>query len=179
MRFRTSSWTARTTWLGGAALLIAIGLDLVAAGNALALKREDVISQLVNCNAGCDSDQTTCNGGCFAVTLPGDRPATIWFDSLDRGAAPPTALMETAIDECRREGGHLPTERDMAEAVRAGLPNGTNNWLMTSDLAMTNYHVVRWTGVDAAFDDQYSTYMSWSGPTTPYDYRCMWTNELR
>ncbi len=122
---------------------------------------------------------TTCNGGCYAVTLPGDRPAIMWFDSLDRGATPPTDLMETAIDACRREGGHLTTERDLAEAIRAGLPNGTNAWLMTSDLAMTNYHVVRWTGVDAAFDDQYSTYMSWSGPTTPYNYRCMWTNELR
>src|SRR3982751_4002594 len=85
MRFRTSSWTARTTWLGGAALLIAIGLDLVAAGNALALKREDVISQLVNCNAGCDSDQTTCNGGCciFGGKLCGGRCITSCQTSAD------------------------------------------------------------------------------------------------
>jgi hypothetical protein len=118
----------------------------------------------------------TCNGGCFVVTLPGPTPGVMWFDSVDRG----TTLWETAIDACRREGGHLPSERDFAEAIRAGLPNGTSpSWLMTSDLAMTNNHVVRWTGVEPAYTDQYSTYMSWAGPTTAYSYRCMWTNELR
>jgi len=119
---------------------------------------------------------TTCEGGCFTLTLPGATPGVIWFDSLAR----PAALMEAAIDTCRREGGHLPSERDYTEAIRAGLPNGISpEWHLTSDIAMTNVHVVRWTGVEPTFTDLYSTHMTWAGPTAPYPFRCMWTNELR
>jgi hypothetical protein len=120
---------------------------------------------------------TTCNGGCYEVALPGAIAARMWFDSTER----PPALLETAIAACRAEAGELASERDLTEAVRAGLPNGTSPaWTLTSELAMSNVHVVRWTGAEPdVFTDQYSTYMTWAGLDEPYAFRCMWTNELR
>lgn len=126
-----------------------------------------------------------CAGGCTTLTLPDSSGDKIWLDSFDR--APPASL-DVAIDTCRQKGGHLASERDLMEAIRQGLPNGSNAWIWTSDLAVgavtTNAvraHIVRWTGTDKKFTDGYNTYSTWSGVTgaTTRPYRCMWTNELR
>lgn len=126
--------------------------------------------------------EADCSGGCTALTLPGSPAPTIWFDSFDR--VPATWL--DAVSDCQQKGGHLPSERDLTEAIRQGLPNGSNAWQHTSDLAIgavsTNAlrdHVVRWTGVDTSFSGVGNTYQSWSTVETVRAYRCMWTNELR
>ena len=122
---------------------------------------------------------TTCEGGCFELTVPGSSGAKMWFDTQDRAAA----TIGTAVSTCAGEGGHLASERDLTEAIRNSLPNGmaatAPNWTWTSDFAQNNISVVRWTDVDTAFSDQYSMYATWAGPTATYRYRCMWTNELR
>jgi hypothetical protein len=123
-----------------------------------------------------------CAGGCFEVTMPGTSQAKIWVDSFDRTSA--AAL--GAIDGCRQLGGHLASERDLTEAIRAGLPNGSGSWISSSDLSIGGGQentllvgIVKWTATDPAFDDQYSTYSTWGYAYESRPYRCMWTNELR
>jgi hypothetical protein len=126
-----------------------------------------------------------CFAGCFEVDLPGMTAAKMWFDSQDRTEA----SLGAAYDDCQKHGGVLASERDLSEAIRAGLPNGSaamaTPWLWTSDFAIgggttVNTTVVRWTNSDTAFSDQYATYMTWASlAPTAYRYRCLWTNELR
>jgi hypothetical protein len=120
-----------------------------------------------------------CNGGCTRFTLPGATPAMMWMDNRDRTAA----TLGSAINLCASKGGRLASERDYTEAIRHGLPNGTNSWLLTSDIgygnSSTRVMLVRWSGTDPGFTDQYPTYSSWDPLTSVYPYRCMWTNELR
>jgi hypothetical protein len=122
---------------------------------------------------------TTCTGGCFMVTANGTPAPTMWLDSTDRAAA----NVSDAMLDCSSSGAHLASERDLTEAIRAGLPNGSggnNTFIYTSDFAQGPMStIVKWSGTDTAFTDQYSTYMSWSVPTTARPYRCMWTNEQR
>jgi hypothetical protein len=122
-----------------------------------------------------------CAGGCFTLTLPGDSGAKLWLDSSDR--APATNVLD-AIDTCQKRGGHLASERDLTEAIRKGLPNGSGQWIHTTDLGVgsgsaLNVGVVVWSETDTAFSDQYPTHASWSDPLELRPYRCMWTNELR
>lgn len=126
---------------------------------------------------------SACAGGCFSVALPGSSGAKMWFDSFDR--APPAKVTD-AIDTCRKVGGHLPSERDLTEAIRQGLPNGSSTSILTSDAEIGDgsnngllVGIVKWSGVDKAFTDQYSTYSTWGWPYNALPYRCMWTNELR
>jgi len=125
----------------------------------------------------------SCNGGCN-VRSAGSPPVTIFFDQADR----PAATVAAAMADCATTGGYLASERDLIEAVREGLPGGSGAFLNTWDLGngdapapntVNNFVVVRWSAVDRAFDAQYSTYMTWSGPAAAQPYRCMWTNELR
>jgi hypothetical protein len=124
-----------------------------------------------------------CNGGCFKLTLPGATPASMWLDSMDR----PAALLESAINTCRGKGGHLASERDLMEAIRKGLPNGSGNYVATWDIgygdgtgAGTRYMIVKWSGTDTNFNDQYNTYMTNADLTNAtIASRCMWSNELR
>lgn len=123
-----------------------------------------------------------CVGGCFKVAAP-QSLAAMWFDASDRPAAP----WDNAIALCRNRGATLASERDLTEAIRAGLPNGSNQLLQTSDLgygggngAGLRAAAVKWTMVDTAFTDQYSAHMTWLDiGATPQPFRCMWTNELR
>ena len=117
---------------------------------------------------------TASNGGCFTVPTP-VGPSTIYMDSVDRTAA----SLADAFKTCVADGGHLATERDYIEAIRTGLPNGSNTPVYTSDLAQANVTVVHWTAIETAFTDQYSTYMTWVNPPELHPFRCMWTNELR
>ena len=116
----------------------------------------------------------TCNGGCN-VRSAGGPAVTIVFDMADR----PTATVAAAIADCAATGGYLASERDLTEAIRDGLPNGTNAYLNTWDVGQGNVTIVNWAGVNQTFNDQYSAFMTWSDPVTPRPYRCMWTNELR
>jgi hypothetical protein len=121
----------------------------------------------------------TCNGGCN-VRSAGSPAVTIFFDTTDR----PAAAVGAAMADCGATGGYLASERDLTEAIRDGLPNGSGAYLNTWDLGLgtnpTNLvTLVLWSGVNKAFDDQYPTFMTWSDPAAMRPYRCMWTNELR
>ena len=126
---------------------------------------------------------SACAGGCFTVALGGSSGAKLWFDSFDRA---PAAKLTAAIDTCRKAGGHIPSERDLIEAIRQGLPNGSNTAIFTSDAEIGDgsnngllMGVVKWSGVNKAFTDQYPTFSTWAWPYNAIPYRCMWTNELR
>jgi hypothetical protein len=121
---------------------------------------------------------SVCNGGCFTVTLPsGAMPAVIVLDSADRAAVAP----EVAFDTCRQAGGHLASERDLMEAIRAGLPGGAApEYVWTSEVVRSSrLNIVRWTAIDTGFTDLYATYMSWGTLNATYPFRCIWTNEIR
>jgi hypothetical protein len=125
----------------------------------------------------------SCAGGCFNVGTPGSSGAKMWLDSFDRQ---PAAKLIDAMDDCRKLGGHVASERDLTEAIRQGLPNGSNAWVWTSDGEIGDgsnsgllFGVVRWQGADKGFSDQYNTYSTWAWPYNANTYRCVWTNELR
>ncbi|HTR51519.1 MAG TPA: hypothetical protein VMJ10_12475 [Kofleriaceae bacterium] len=124
---------------------------------------------------------TNCYAGCFAVTLPGNPAATMWFDSQDRVAS----TLGAAFGDCQASGAVLASERDLTEAIRNSLPNGTgamaSPWIWTSDFAQNNITVVQWSNVETSFADQYPANMTWVGvaTTSVFRYRCMWTNEVR
>lgn len=120
------------------------------------------------------SPPVTCNGGCN-VRSAGSPAVTIFFDLNDR----PATSIGNAIRDCAATGGYLASERDLTEAIRDGLPNGSGQHLNTWDVGQGNVTIVIWTGVNENFDDQYSSYMTWDTPATARPYRCMWTNELR
>jgi hypothetical protein len=133
---------------------------------------------------------TACNGGCFAVEK---TPVKMWSDTFDR--VPATYL--DAVKACVAVGAHLAGSRDLLELVRAGLPNGSNTYLWTSDAAGGEagggappvgdpaYNLLlRWSGVVTAFDASsggtagYATHGSRAAPATAPS-RCVWTNEYR
>jgi hypothetical protein len=121
-----------------------------------------------------------CNGACTEFALPGGSGAKLWVDQLDRIAV----SWQVASDLCSQDGGRLPQERDLAEAIQHGLDNGTDAWLWTTDISVgagttTNAQVVKWSGTDLAYTGQYNTYMTWVGFSNTFPYRCVWTNEVR
>jgi hypothetical protein len=130
---------------------------------------------------------SACAGGCKEIALPGGSGAKLWFDTFDRA---PSAALTAAIDGCRKVGGHLASHRDLVEAIRSGLGNGSSAYVWSGDYSMVlsnpisgsytlRASTVRWTGTDAAFADVYGTSSSSSDPTSARPYRCMWTNETR
>ena len=103
-------------------------------------------------------------------------------DLVDRSVATYLAATQTCISV----GGRLPTTLQMTELIRAGLVNGTNDWLWTSDSAgndanSNSYAMkVRWNGVEANFSPIYSGSATWdSKGATENAFRCVWSNELR
>jgi hypothetical protein len=124
-----------------------------------------------------------CQGGCTRLALPGTTPAVMWMDTQDRS----TAKLESAMSSCAALGGQLASARDYTEAIRHGLPNGSGVHLLTSDMAydheattpISRVIVLRWSGTNRDFNDQYPAYTTWSDLKTARPYRCMWTNELR
>ncbi len=121
----------------------------------------------------------SCNVDCFDLSLNESIGTTLWADSHDRS---PNVTYGQAVRNCYALGGHLATHRDMVELIRHGLPNGSNQWVWTSDLS--EYHqtkAVRWNGVYTAFADINGTDSSDvdRNGTTTRPYRCVWTNELR
>jgi Stigma-specific protein, Stig1 len=135
---------------------------------------------------------TSCNGGCFMVTGGGTPAPTMWFDQTDR----PASAFSDAIADCNAAGGHLASERDLTEALRSALANGSNAYLFVADLgfgfngsAIYGYYtmVVRWADTQTSYADQWTSGAGTTGDMTWSDtsaaamrpYRCMWTNELR
>ena len=126
-----------------------------------------------------------CVGGsdCFALEEGGTVKVKIWIDAFDRS---PVNFIG-AVKACYAEGGHLATLRDLTEAVREGLPNGSNNPLWTSDASdgsatpTVQVMTARWLNVATGFNATYSTYANDSTKpvATTRPYRCVWTNELR
>ncbi|MFO0565512.1 MAG: hypothetical protein U0263_07610 [Polyangiaceae bacterium] len=125
-------------------------------------------------------------GSCKEITLPGGR-APRCGSTLDRS---PALNLETAIDNCRKEGGHLASSRDYVEAIRAGLANGSGSFVWDGDFSLVlvsplgaNYvlraGVVKWTGNEPAFGDAYGSSSSTTDIGSSLPYRCMWTNEVR
>jgi hypothetical protein len=101
-----------------------------------------------------------------------------------RNRRPSPATLEAAMTACVALGGHLASPRDLTEAIRAGLPNGTGGRLQTWDLgsgdtALPRLMVTSWMGVGAGFTDQYPRDMTWQPVGTSLPFRCVWTNELR
>jgi hypothetical protein len=117
----------------------------------------------------------SCSGSCTLFEPGGNAGAKIWVDTFDR---PPKRIGE-AIDACRQAGGHLATERDLTEAIRHGLPNGSNSWVWAGDYGNGRITVVRWLDTNEAFEDLWNANMTWSALDELRAYRCAWTNELR
>jgi hypothetical protein len=130
---------------------------------------------------------STCEGStCFKLTVGGR--SHIWIDNFDK----PAASYQTAFQTCAAKGGRLASERDLTEAARNGLPNGSSKNLWTSDLVSGNpgqasYLLVGcpyWTGTgDKTMNDYWGSNTSWCGyiynPANTQPYRCTWTDELR
>ena len=124
---------------------------------------------------------SSCNGGCYSSVRNGN--VKVWTDKTDR----PAAYYVDAVHACLTAKGHLASFRDMAELIRDGLPNGSNNWAWTSDQEGYNgtqflVGIVRWAGTKTSWTGVYSTYSSWRYKSTnsyKQPYRCVWTNELR
>ena len=130
---------------------------------------------------------SACAGGCKELTLPGSSGAKMWFDTFDRA---PAANLQTAIDTCRKNAGHLASGRDYVEAIRAGLANGSGAFVWTGDFSLhrpsplnatyvLRAGTVKWTGNEPAFADTFGSSSSVADPASALAYRCMWTNELR
>jgi|GEM_PF-3541332 len=103
------------------------------------------------------------------------------YDPIDRAAVTYTA----AVSACLAVGGRLPKAHELKEAIRAGLPNGSNLWLWTADGSGDNSNgysyaeIFRWNGVNANFGGIYSGDATWSGKgSQTRNFRCMWNNEL-
>ena len=136
---------------------------------------------------------SSCNGSTTCTKITFANRTHMWVDSWDRTAA----SYSTGVNACLNLGGHLTSERDITEAIRAGLPNGQNALLSTTDqlgtsssfvISYPEMACVRWTGVNKSFQDEYyySTpqyEMSNCGylydTNNKWPYRCVWTDELR
>lgn len=119
-----------------------------------------------------------CEGGCVEVDVPGG--GTIWLDAADRAAA----ALETAYLTCEQSGGRMASKRDLHEAIRLGVLDGSGSNLWTDETGRGNNTtprqiVVKWTGLDTAFNGQWTTYSTWDTIDQQNPYRCSWTNELR
>jgi len=125
----------------------------------------------------------SCAGGCFEVDLPGTSGAKMWFDTDDRSVQTLTDAAKT----CIAAGGRVASNRDYTEAIRAGLVNGSDALLWTSDLQSEDSNtyfygsVLHWSGTDAQYTDLWggSGDQRRAAPSAQHAYRCMWTNELR
>jgi len=107
----------------------------------------------------------------------------MWFDTDDRSVQTLTDAAKT----CIAAGGRVASNRDYTEAIRAGLVNGSDALLWTSDLQSEDSNtyfygsVLHWSGTDAQYTDLWggSGDQRRAAPSAQHAYRCMWTNELR
>ncbi|HEY6001753.1 MAG TPA: hypothetical protein VIV57_02685 [Anaeromyxobacter sp.] len=109
-----------------------------------------------------------CNGPpgqeCFALTGPN---AGYNMDAQDRAAL----TLGGAMWECGFARAQLPRFLAYAEAILEGLPNGTLNWLHTSDLVRyDSTSVVRWKDTQPSWSA--SANSSYDVDTAQYAFRC-------
>lgn len=172
-------------WSGTADPIYANGNDLNALGKTTSQASRCLYYPVDTGYAG--PVASDCNGGCKEIALPGGSGAKLWFDTLDR--APP-ANLQNAIDTCRKKGGHLASARDLLEAIRAGLGNGSGNFAWSGDFSLylaspfggsyvLRAGTLKWTGNEPAFADAFPGSSMVADPTSALPYRCMWTNEVR
>lgn len=101
-------------------------------------------------------------------------------DAFDR----PAETYINAINDCVANGGRLASLQQLSEAIRAGLPNGSDAFLWTSDGAWETQSyatAVKWTGTDVNFSPIYPANASWISKNpagSPNPYRCVWSNQL-
>jgi hypothetical protein len=112
----------------------------------------------------------------------------MWSDTFDRV---PATYVE-AVKACVAAGGHLAGSRDLLELVRASLPNGSNQYLWTSDAAGGEAGAgspppgdpafslqLRWSGIAPTFDGSLTNAQHFSRAGAASPYRCVWSNEYR
>ena len=131
------------------------------------------------------SGPSACNGGataCFTVTYGTglSQPGKVWIDPFDRSPA----TFPAAIEACKAAGARIAHTRDFTETIRAGLGNGSGNYLWTSDLVGTDAAAtVKWSGTQTAYNADTNASGLWDFSHhafgTSLGYRCVWTNELR
>lgn len=122
--------------------------------------------------------EADCAGGCVKVDMPSG--ASMWFDAADRASS----KLEVAYETCQQVGGRLATKRDLHEAIRLGLLNGSGTNIWTDDIVLGNGSAIRqiitgWTGLDTGYTGQWTAYSTWATLDQSFPFRCMWTNELR
>ncbi len=78
-----------------------------------------------------------------------------------------------AHDTCLAKGGHLPRARELGDLIRDGLPNGTDEWVWTSDeggyassAARFYTLVVKWTDTEPRMHFNYPADVSWTQRNT-------------
>ncbi len=120
-----------------------------------------------------------CNPTCWTHSVSLGVDVRLWTDSFDRSSLG----FVLAQDLCRERGGRLPSERDLIELVRAGLPNGFG-WavrLWTTDLTgESQVSTVSWQGQPATgYTDAEGNESADRDRSAEFSFRCLWTNELR
>tara|TARA_B100001989_G_scaffold249841_1_gene225856 strand:+ start:10558 stop:14262 length:3705 start_codon:yes stop_codon:yes gene_type:complete len=100
------------------------------------------------------------------------------MDKYDR----PKVTAVGAYHDCRQEGGHVPTTREMTRLMHQALPNGTNRWLyMGEPMYWYNggygYSLARWTGAGTVSWDYTNTsnYGAVGYGYNKYNFRCVYT----
>ncbi len=82
--------------------------------------------------------------------------------------------LHEAVTDCFARGMHVPHSRDWMENITAGLTNGSDLYVWTSD--WSNYRYVQythWKAVNLNYTGYYSTYTSWQDVgTQTQPYRC-------
>ena len=116
---------------------------------------------------------TACQGGCREFTPGSGTTPRIWVDQEDR----PATNFTDAITTCAGVGARLTSARDLAEAIRAGLPNGSGEPLFTTDRGENRFHAVSWTATEPTYNE--TDGMSQENDSADLAFRCIWTNELR
>jgi len=118
-----------------------------------------------------------CSGGCFQLD---QRRSRILSDSTDRTATDYASAAET----CRLLGGSLPDNAELTDLIHAGLANGSNTALWSSDpLYWYNGNTgtlgYRWSGTGT--DDWtpgFNTTNFVHAGTSSRPYRCIWNEKL-
>lgn len=131
----------------------------------------------------CNGDPTAAGGGCFTDAASGLRA-----DAYNR----PPLYNPSAAWECNFYGGRLPDHNEYASLIHGGLANNSNTWL---HIAEAEYwynggygtNIIRWDDdtVDRtkwAFNKHGSNpghtgSLTWE--TTRYNFRCVYSNEIR
>ena len=121
-------------------------------------------------NAQCSAD--------VACTVLDNGASKLAIDTLDR----PALIYIEAIQACLNEGGRLATSLQLTEAIRAGLANGSDNFLFTADSGYNNTSTfattLKWTGTETDFSPIYQDSATLAQKSVPFSFRCAWTNEL-